>query len=312
MSNPNFSYSDDSQPRHKRVLIRTIERATGQPYLEKLYLDNYYNPITGESFWSAALRKLRIEVVIDQSRLNLIPKTGPLIVIANHPYGVLDGLAICNIVEQARSDFLILTHSALLRAPEARPFLLPVDFSGTKAASQVNLNSRKSAHAHLANGGCIVVFPAGAVSTSPDRLGKMPAIDWPWQPFTAQLIQRSRATVLPIFFDGQNSRMFQIASHISSTIRLSLIFKEVYDRIGSRIHAAIGHPINTEILSQLGDRKALLEALRYITYNLKSDLPMAPRGSLRRKVRSKPIILHFRFLKQKASLMLPRHFKKMA
>lgn len=312
MSNPNFSYSDESQPLLKRKLIRVIEKATGQPRLERLYLDNHYHPRAGESFWQAAIRKLQLHLVVDRARLNSIPKTGPLVIIANHPYGVLDGIAICAIAEHARNDFFVLTHSALLRAPEARPSLLPVDFSGTKEAFETNLNSREAARSHLAQGGCVIVFPAGAVSTSPDRLGRKLAVDWPWQPFTAQLIQRSRATVVPIFFEGQNSRLFQIASHISSTIRLSLIFKEVHDRIGTSMRAAIGRPITPDEIAKLGDRKAMLEELRRITYGLASELPDDGSKRTRGKARRKSIIVRMKLLKRKATMALAQRLQDAA
>ena len=81
----------------------------------------------------------------------------------------------------------------------------------------------------------MVVFPAGAVSTAPDKLGLQPAVDARWQPFVCQLIQRSKATVVPIWFGGQNSRLFQIASHLSQTLRISLIFHEVKSRIGATL-----------------------------------------------------------------------------
>ena len=231
MTEVQFSYSDETQPLFKRKAIQLIEKATGQPLLHGLYLENQKNPVPGESFWQASVRQLQVVPTFNANDLKNIPATGPVVIVANHPYGVLDGLVMCWLIEKVRKDFLVLTHSVLLRAPEARTNLLPVDFTGTKEAFQTNLDSRESARKHLANGGCIVVFPAGAVSTAPDKLGRKPAIDWPWQPFTAQLIQRSKATVVPIFFSGQNSRLFQIASHISPVLRLSLIFKEVHDRI---------------------------------------------------------------------------------
>jgi putative hemolysin len=180
---------------------------------------------------------------------------------------------MCWLIEKVRSDFLVLTHSALLRAPEARPYLLPVDFTGTKEAFETNLQTRDRARKHLAEGGCIVVFPAGAVSTAPDKLGRKPATDWPWQPFTAQLIQRSKATVVPIFFSGQNSRLFQIASHISATLRLSLIFKEVHDRIGTELPLVIGEQISASEISEISDRAALTVMLRDRTYALAERLP---------------------------------------
>ena len=268
MQQTNFSYSEPTQPLIQQLAIRAVEKFTGQPELKRLYELNQSQPVAGESFWQAAVRLLELNIPLDRSALESIPKTGPLVVVANHPYGVLDGIAICWLMEHVRKDFLVLTHAALLRAPEARPYLLPVDFSGTAEATAANLDTRKKARAHLDQGGAIVVFPAGAISTSPDKLGQKPATDWPWQPFTAQLIQRSRAHVLPIFFHGQNSRLFQMASHVSSTLRLALIFKEVHDRIGSSLGISIGTPLSPELMARFTDRSALTEFLRQRTYAL--------------------------------------------
>ena len=277
MTEPNFSYSDDTQPLLTRKTIQLIEKATGQPRLHRLYTDNRNFPVPGESFWQAAVRKLELVPTFNANDLANIPATGPVVVIANHPYGVLDGLVICWLIEKVRKDFLVLTHSVLLRAPEARANLLAVDFTGTEDALKNNLETRDAARKHLAAGGCVVVFPAGAVSTAPDRFGRRKAIDWPWQPFTAQLIQRAKATVVPVFFGGQNSRLFQIASHISPTLRLSLIFKEVHDRIGSRLPLVIGEPVSPEAVARYPDRKALLDDLRDRTYALEARLPVAVR-----------------------------------
>jgi putative hemolysin len=115
------------------------------------------------------------------------------------------------------------------------------------------------------------VFPAGAVSTAPDRLGLRPAVDSRWQPFVAQLVQRSKASVVPIWFGGQNSRLFQIASHVSATLRLSLIFHEVKSRIGATLPVAIGAPIPFEALGAIQDRQELADYLRDRTYALARD-----------------------------------------
>jgi putative hemolysin len=270
-----FSYADETTPPLRRRVIRTVERLTGQPELKRLYEQHQRQPRAGESFWSAAVRRLRLDVRYDASKLAGLPRTGPLVIVANHPYGVLDGLVIAWLVERIRPDFKILTHAALLRAPEAAPNLLPVDFSGTDAALATNLASRAAARDQLAQGGCIVVFPAGGVSTSPDRLGRKPALDAPWQPFTAQLIERARATAASIHFEGQNSRVFQIASHFSLTLRLALIFHEVRSRMGASLRVAIGDPIGWDALSLIGDRKAVMGELRRRTEALALELPPA-------------------------------------
>jgi putative hemolysin len=179
----------------------------------------------------------------------------------------------------------------LTRAPEAAPFILPIDFSGAEGAEQTNLASRAAARAHLAKGGAVVVFPAGAISTTPDKFGSRPAVDGRWQPFVSQLIQRSKATVVPIWFGGQNSRLFQIASHVSLTLRLSLIFHEVKTRIGTALPVAIGAPISFASLAALKDRQLLADELRARVYAVAKLAPPTidkPRLKIGRLLRSKP------------------------
>jgi putative hemolysin len=266
-----FSYADPDASAVKRKIIRLVEVATGQRKLKKLYMEHRRYPVPSESFFNSAVRRLALDVRFDAAALAAIPKSGPLVVVANHPYGVLDGIVISWLVEKVRSDFLVLTNAVLLRAPEVQSFVLPVDFAPTEEAMQTNLRSRAAAREHLEKGGCVVIFPAGGVSTAPDRLGRMPAIDAPWQPFTAQLVHRGKTTVVPICFMGQNSRIFQIASHLSATLRLSLIFREVKNRIGTTMVVAIGAPIPYAELAPIKDRQALADVLRGKTYALQSD-----------------------------------------
>ena len=266
-----FSYATAEDPPVKRGLIRLVERATGQPQLKRLYVDNQRHPRPLESFWQAAVRSLALDVRYDAAALARIPKTGPVVIVANHPYGVLDGIIISWLVEKARTDFVVLTNAVLMRSPEVRDFILPIDFSPTEEALRMNLQTRASARAHLDRGGVVVVFPAGGVSTAPDRLGRCPAVDSRWQPFAAQLIQRSKATVVPMWFCGQNSRLFQIASHVSATLRLSLIFHEVKTRIGAVVPVAIGAPIPFADLSAIKDRQDLADRLHDLTYAMASE-----------------------------------------
>jgi putative hemolysin len=276
-----FSYATAEDPRYKRMLIRLIERVTGQPYLKWLYEDNRDNPVPGESFWDAAIRKLELKIVFNETELAKWPKTGPLVVVSNHPYGVLDGVVISHLVSKVRNDFRVLTNSVLYRAEEIREFLLPIDFSETEEALKTNLKSRAEAKAHLLKGGCLVIFPAGGVSTTPTVWHKR-AIDTEWKTFTARLITQAKAPVAPVFFAGQNSRLFQVASHLSMTLRLSLIFKEVHDRIGSEVHVRVGAPVAFEQLPSMGDRHAFMSDLREMTYALGDGVPTPPRTRIKR------------------------------
>ena len=256
----NFSYAAPDDPRLKRMLIRAIEKMTGQPYLKYLYDENRAHPTPGESFWTTALRMLEVNVVCNREALARLPETGALAVVANHPFGVLDGLIISYLISFVRNDFLVLTNSVLYQAEEIRPNLLPIDFSETKEALETNIKSRAKAKAHIMEGGCLVIFPAGGASTAPKPWSRE-AIDAEWKTLTARLISAAKAPVVPIYFAGQNSRLFQIASHISLTLRLSLFFKEVYDKIGSDIHVRIGSLIPFSALEGL-NRKEFMDHLR--------------------------------------------------
>jgi putative hemolysin len=281
-----FSYADPSDPRLKRLFIRIVERLTGQPYLKWLYEENRANPMPGEDFWDAAIRKLELKVKYNAEALAQWPKTGPLVVVANHPFGVLDGLIICHIISRVRKDFLVLTNAVLLRADEVRAFLLPVDFAETEEALKTNLKTRAEAKAHLMKGGCLVVFPAGGVSTTP-TIWHRRATDAEWKNLTARLVAQAKAAVAPVYFAGQNSRLFQLASHVSMTLRLSLLFKEVHNRIGSEVHVRLGDVLPYERIAGINDRQSVMDTLRNITYALSEALPdKLPRVRSRRPKRA--------------------------
>jgi len=266
-----FSYADPTDPKLKRLVIAAIERLTGQPRLKRMYLHYRANPISGESFWEAAVRYLKLHVAYDQERFAKIPTSGPVVFVANHPFGVLDGIVLSYLVSKVRPDFKILTNSVLYRAPEIRPYLLPIDFTETRDAMATNLRSRAEARAILKSGGVIASFPGGTVSTAPKPFGQ--AIDPDWKPFTARLIMEAKATVIPVHFPGQNSRLFQIASHVSATLRLSLLFKEVARRIGSDMPVVLGEPLPYADLQHITDRRDLADHLRRITYALAHEHP---------------------------------------
>lgn len=262
-----FSYASVDDPALRRIAIQAIEQVTGQPRLRRLYLENRRRPQGDESFWAAAVRQLELTVDYDDERLHAIPAVGPVVVVANHPFGVVDGLVIGYLVSKIRADFKVLTNSLLCRATEIAPYLLPIDFAETAAARATNLRSCSEALAWLCAGGALVVFPGGGVSTSARPFARQ-AVDPEWKLFTAKAVNRARATVVPVYFAGQNSRLFQVASHLSQTLRLSLLFHEVRNKIGSAVEVRIGPPVPYAELSGVADRRALVDHLRRATYEL--------------------------------------------
>lgn len=262
-----FSYSTADQPVLQRAVIQAIERFGGQRKLKKLYFQHQKSVKGGENFFEAAIRLLRMKVEYDVEALAATPAAGPVIFIANHPYGVLDGITLTWLATKVRPDTKVLANDVLCQAPEAAANLLPVAFAPTREARETNVNSRLQAQAWLKDGHAIGIFPGGGVSTSEKPL-KGPAVDLPWAPFTAKLLRMSKATVVPVFFVGQNSRLFQLASHTSLTLRLSLVFRETARRIGSRLKVRVGRPIPFEEIAHIEDRGALVMELRKRTFGL--------------------------------------------
>lgn len=263
---PYFSYASAEHPFLKRLIIQAVERMTGQPRVKRLYLEHRLNPVPDEDFWSAAVRKLELNLLYDRQKWEAVPKEGPLVIVANHPFGVLDGIVISYLTSRIRPRFKVLTNSVLFRAPEVRPFLLPIDFAESREALATNIETRKLALQELAEGGTIIVFPGGTVSTAPSTFGR--AVDPDWKPFTSKLIVSAKATVVPVYFEGQNSKLFQFASNVSQTFREALLFKEVANKIGTDLRITIGDTLPFERLAHLKDRRLLIDHLRSITYEL--------------------------------------------
>jgi len=285
---PDLSYAAYFHDPLKRALVRAVERATGQPKLRRLY-ERYRAGELGEAgFFEAAIRLLELDVRFDPARLAAMPAEGPLVIVANHPFGVLDGLVIGWLVSQRRDDFRVLTNSVLDAVPEAKPWLLPVDFAGTREAASANIAMRRAALAHVKAGGCVIVFPAGGVSTTPGPFDPL-AVDDDWKPFTAKLITQGRAAVTPVFFEGQNSRLFQIASHLSIELRLALVFREVRRRMGTVLTLGIGETLSPEMLDAAGRRRGLMDYLRERTYGLAMEgRPARYHEATRRFMAKKP------------------------
>jgi len=288
---PKLSYAAYFDHPLTRGMVRTIERLSGQPYLQKLY-ETYRENLADEPFFAAAVKLLNLDVEFSAARLAQIPETGPLVVVANHPFGVLDGLLISWLVSLRRKDFKVLTNAVLDGAPEAREWLLPIDFAPTKDAQAVNIATRAECLERLNAGECVIVFPAGGVSTSPTPFYRA-AVDDTWKPFTAKLITRSGARVTPIFFEGQNSRLFQWASHVSLELRLALIFREVKRRVGTAIPVHIGETLTPETLASAGKRHELMNFLRDQTYGMAplKQQPAIAKAQARFEA-SKPAIFH--------------------
>jgi putative hemolysin len=263
---PRFTYASPELNGLGRGIVRLLEFATGQPRIRRLYEDHAKLARPPEWFWQDAIEALELDVWLDRNPSDIVPPAGPLVVIANHPFGVLDGIILCWLVSQARADFQVMTHRVLHQAPEVRARILPVDFSGTDAALENNLESRRRARALLESGGALLVFPGGGVARADSAFGR--AVDLPWGTLTAKLALAVGAPVLPVFFHGRNSRAFHIASAIHQLLRYGMLFHEVRNKMGRRIDVSLGEVIPAGRIKAIGDLRAATEYLRATTHAL--------------------------------------------
>ncbi|MCC6006829.1 MAG: lysophospholipid acyltransferase family protein [Rhodobacteraceae bacterium] len=269
-----ISYAGSARTRAGRAVIRAAERATGRAALLARARGYEDDIASGADFWEVMLERFGLRLELLPGSAPNLPEAGPLIVVANHPFGILDGLAMGALLSRARGRFRILAHRVFCRAAELEETILPVSFDETPDAIRLNIATRRAALGWLGQGGALCIFPGGTVSTAARPFG-LP-LDPGWRGFTARMVQKSGATVAPVFFEGRNSRLFQIASHLHPTLRMACLIAEFRRRVDTPVRLCIGKPLAREVLSRYdGDARGLMACLRHETYRL-SPRPVPP------------------------------------
>lgn len=262
-----ISYAHSARSLAGRAFIRSVENITGRPRLIRMALGYDLEVDAGRDFWEVMAERYRLRTSVTEADLARIPRDGPLVAVANHPFGILDGLALGLILSRARGDFKIMAHKVFHKARDLERVILPLNWDETPEGVRQNLRTRQDALSLLAGGGCVGVFPGGAVSTSRTLRGR--PMDPAWKTFTAKMIFRSRARVVPIHFDGGNSRLFQIASHLNGNLRRALLIAEFDRSVRREVNVTIGEPLpQAELDRHRGDARGLMAHLRLATYRL--------------------------------------------
>jgi putative hemolysin len=268
MQSEAFTYSSPRDPLWKRWAVRAIEDLSGRRGLLPVYY-RWRRDVAGKS---PRMMGELLEMVGATIELNspiwppVLPADAPLVIVANHPFGIGDGIALLALAEQLGRPYRILINSDFMRVPEIRPVALPIDFSGMPEATETNIRTRREARRLLQDGITIVVFPGGGVATAEQPFGK--AEELPWKSFTARLVQLARAAVLPVYFEGQNRALFHLVSRYSLSLRLALLVSEFRHRIGATIKAHVGEVVPFAALEARADRNLLTEELYACVHRL--------------------------------------------
>ena len=257
---PRISYTNPDDTWLVRHFVSSIEILLGRNKIEAVYnnlKDEQFNLTT---FFSSALKETKITAKYDLEKLQAVPKTGPLMFVANHPFGVVDGIVLCDMALRVRGDLRIMLHSLLCQDSQLAQFFLPIDFQETKQALKTNIRSKQLALEFLSQDIPVLIFPSGMVSTA-DKFGFGTVRDAPWTTFAAKIIREAHATVVPIFFHGQNSRKFHVASHIGEPFRMAMLVHEAINKFGKTVEIEIGEPLTWERLADRGGRQQLTDYL---------------------------------------------------
>ena len=264
-----ISYASTFEDPRKAAFIRVVEMLTGRLTILRLVREfERRGAPQGQAFWRAALDVMGIELQTPQYQLDRIPKEGPVIVVSNHPHGMVDGMIFADLIGRVRSDYRILTRSLLTVIDEvAGSYMIPVPFPHDPDAQRKGVEMRARAMQHLKEGGVVALFPSGGVAASETWFG--PAIEGEWNVFTAKMIRRSGATVLPIKFPGQNSRAYQIANKLSPMLRQGLLLHEIKYALNKPQAPIVGHPLSQDtIVEWQDDPRGFMAWLRDHTLSL--------------------------------------------
>mgnify|MGYP001061995782 CR=1 FL=1 len=218
------------------------------------------------SFVRQALKTLDINYTVDELAITGIPTSGPCVLIANHPYGGVEGLILFDLIARIRTDFKVMGNHLLGRLPALHSHLIAVDPFAGKNSARENIAPLRHALKSLINGELLIIFPAGEVSYRVSK--KAGIVDPSWSDSVARIIRRSKAPVVPICFPGHNGPLFQWAGKIHPRLRTALLPRMLLKQRHQCKQVIIGQLIPPRNCNKLTDDHELINYLRLRTYAL--------------------------------------------
>lgn len=256
-----------------RILLQKlelpIEKITNLDYLARAYEEALKDTPEINNFVDLALSKLSINFTYPEEDIYRIPKEGPTVIVANHPFGGIEGLLLIHLLQKIRPDSKILANFLLGRIKEIKDHFIFVDPFGTKSSTRKNTQPLRDSLEYLNNGGLIATFPSGTVSHFHWKQKQI--IDPEWNKNIARIVRKSKATVVPLYFEGANGLLFQLAGLIHPFLRTALIPRELTNKANKELRLKIGTEIPWERLEEFQSDDEIISYLRLRTYILGSS-----------------------------------------
>ena len=213
-------------------------------------------------------QELRITV---EPGMEAIPATGPLLLVANHPFGMLEGIILGYLLSKRRQDWKIMTTSLVAAFPELRNQYVIVDPFSTAESARLNRQGLRESLEHLRAGGLLVIFPAGAVAHW--QWSQKRVAEAPWAPNIMRLIRRAQAPVLPLFFAGRNSVLFYSLGVLHPLIRTAMLARQMLNKQGHSLLVRVGLPIPPQEIATYATDEELASALQASVLQLAQPTP---------------------------------------
>ena len=255
---PRLTYESPDDGPLTRAFVRLLEGFLGRQKMEAHYQNLKGRKTDAKTFFREAFKLTNHTIDGDMRPITNIPNNRPVLFIANHPFGVIDGLIMCNLALDYADDFQVVINSLLCQDRDLVPHFLPIDFSETKEAAKRNVRTKQLAGKALDNGVPLILFPSGMVSTA-GAPGFGNVVDAPWTTFIAKLVMQYQPTVVPVFFHGQNTRLFHVASNIAEPFRMAMHMREALRRFGSTVSLDVGQHHSPEDYSHISSRQEMTE-----------------------------------------------------
>lgn len=236
--------------------------------INKLYSEICH--LRGIEFMDRVIDELKISFEISEEELNRIPKTGAFITVSNHPYGGIDGMLLIRVVSMVRPDIKVLGNFLMQRVEPVKDYILPVNPFEDRKDLKSSVTGIKYALKHLQEGYPLGIFPAGEVS-SYNQL-TFGIADKEWQTSALKVIKKAKVPVVPVYFQGSNSRLFHLLGLIHPDLRTVRLPSEIFNKKKKVIRIRIGNPISVKDQDEFSDIARYGRYLRAKTYSLGSAL----------------------------------------